>query len=222
MVEGPADPLAPAWASLADEQLLNVRLCNLDLRIDGTDLPLRITRVHAELQARGLVVPHDGISEARFSPDGVPGVAFGSPTMKRRSGVDCMVFLTVQAMNDLHSGRMNVVSVLELLKRPYSGCNPRGLLLARDRSLSKKRLAFPLMVKSLTQEASIGISQASVVDSDDKLNDRVTFIHERIGTAAIVEQHIDGGARGARTDASDDRGGPARLQADVPGTGADR
>ncbi len=222
MVEGPADPLAPAWASLADEQLLNVRLCNLDLRIDGTDLPLRITRVHAELQARGLVVPHDGISEARFSPDGVSGVAFGSPMMKRRPGVDCMVFLTVQAMNDLHSGRMNVVSVLELLKRPYSGCNPRGLLLARDRSLSKKRLAFPLMVKSLTQEASIGISQASVVDSDEKLKDRVAFIHERIGTAAIVEQHIDGGARGARTDASDDRGGPARLQADVPGTGADR
>ena len=79
-----------------------------------------------------------------------------------------------------------------------------------------------MIVKSLTQEASIGISQASVVDSDEKLKDRVAFIHERIGTAAIVEQHIDGGARGARTDASDDRGGPARLQADVPGTGADR
>ncbi len=55
-----------------------------------------------------------------------------------------------------------------------------------------KRLAFPLMVKSLTQEASIGISQASVVDSDEKLKERVAFIHESIGTAAIVEQYIDG------------------------------
>ena len=55
-----------------------------------------------------------------------------------------------------------------------------------------KRLTFPLIVKSLTQEASIGISQASVVDSDEKLKERVAFIHESIGTAAIVEQYIEG------------------------------
>src|SRR4249920_1198106 len=55
-----------------------------------------------------------------------------------------------------------------------------------------KRLAFPLIVKSLTQEASIGISQASVVDSDEKLRERVAFIHDSICTAAIVEQYIDG------------------------------
>src|SRR6266508_3596889 len=103
------------------------------------------------------------------------------------------------------------------LKLSYTGCNPRGLLLARDKSLSKKllayhripvpesevfrigrpirrpkRLTFPLMVKSLTEEASIGISQASVVDTDDKLKERVAFIHESIGTAAIVEQYIEG------------------------------
>ena len=47
-------------------------------------------------------------------------------------------------------------------------------------------------MKSLTQEASIGISQASVVDSDEKLKERVAFIHESIGTAAIVEQYIEG------------------------------
>ncbi len=103
------------------------------------------------------------------------------------------------------------------MKLSYTGCNPRGLLLARDKSLSKKllayhripvpesevfrigrpirrpkRLAFPLIVKSLTQEASIGISQASVVDSDEKFKERVTFIHESIGTTAIAEQYIDG------------------------------
>jgi D-alanine-D-alanine ligase len=55
-----------------------------------------------------------------------------------------------------------------------------------------KRLQFPLIVKSLTQEASIGISQASVVDNDERLKERVTFIHESIGTAAIVEQYIEG------------------------------
>src|SRR4249920_293702 len=55
-----------------------------------------------------------------------------------------------------------------------------------------KRLTYPLIVKSLTQEASIGISQASVVDSDEKLKERVGFIHDSIGTAALVEQYIEG------------------------------
>ena len=128
-----------------------------------------------------------------------------------------IAFNLLEAFDDVTIFDQNVVSHLELLKLPYTGCNPRGLLLARDKSLSKKllsyhripvpefevvrigrpprrprRLAFPLMVKSLTQEASIGISQASVVESDEKLRERVAFIHESIGTAAIVEQYIDG------------------------------
>ena len=111
----------------------------------------------------------------------------------------------------------NVAGYLELLRVPYTGCNPRGLVLARGKDLSKKlvhyhripvpafavfpidrkikrppRLALPLIVKSLSEDASMGIAQASVVDSDDKLAERVTFIHERIGTPAIAEQYIDG------------------------------
>jgi len=111
----------------------------------------------------------------------------------------------------------NVASYLELLRVPFTGCNPRGLVLARGKDLSKKlliyhriplpafavfplrrkirrppRLALPLIVKSLNEDASLGISQASVVDSDEKLAERVTFIHERIGTAAIAEQYIEG------------------------------
>jgi D-alanine-D-alanine ligase len=111
----------------------------------------------------------------------------------------------------------NVASYLELLRVPYTGCNPRGLMLARGKDLSKtlvhshriptpafavfpmgrkvkrpKRLALPLIVKSLSADASIAIAQASVVDSDEKLAERVKFIHERVGTAAIAEQYIDG------------------------------
>ena len=111
----------------------------------------------------------------------------------------------------------NIASFLELMKVAYTGCNPRGLILARGKDLSKTlvhyhriavpafavfpmrrnirrpaRLAFPLIVKSLSADASLGISQASVVDSDDKLQERVTFIHERIGTAAIAEQYVEG------------------------------
>jgi D-alanine-D-alanine ligase len=111
----------------------------------------------------------------------------------------------------------NVASYLELMRIPYTGCNPRGLMLARGKGLSKtlvhyhripvpafavfpKRrkvrrpahLALPLIVKSLSEDGSYGISQASVVDTDDKLAERVSFIHERIGTAAIAEQYIEG------------------------------
>jgi D-alanine-D-alanine ligase len=128
-----------------------------------------------------------------------------------------IAFNLLEGFDDITIFDQNVVSHLELLKLPYTGCNPRGLLMSRDKSLSKKllayhripvpafevfrigrpvrrpkRLAFPLIVKSLTQEASIGISQASVVDSDEKLKERVAFIHESIGTAAIVEQYIEG------------------------------
>jgi D-alanine-D-alanine ligase len=111
----------------------------------------------------------------------------------------------------------NVASLLELMRIPYTGCNPRGLVLSQGKDLSKKllkyhripvpafavfpmrrkvkrppKLEFPLIVKSLIEDASLGISQASVVDNDDKLEERVTFIHERLGTAAIAEQYIDG------------------------------
>ena len=128
-----------------------------------------------------------------------------------------IAFNLLEGFDDVTIFDQNVVSHLELLKLSYTGCNPRGLLLARDKSLSKKllayhriavpefevfrigrpirrpkRLAFPLIVKSLTQEASIGISQASVVDTDEKLKERVEFIHESIRTAAIVEQYIEG------------------------------
>jgi D-alanine-D-alanine ligase len=51
---------------------------------------------------------------------------------------------------------------------------------------------FPLIVKSVFFEASAGISQASVVENAEQLARRVQFIHESLGTAAIVEQFIDG------------------------------
>jgi D-alanine-D-alanine ligase len=128
-----------------------------------------------------------------------------------------IVFNLMEAFADVTTFDQNVVSYLELLRLPYTGCNPRGLVLARDKALSKKllayhripvpeftvvrpgrrptlpkRLTFPLIVKSLFFEASTGISQASVVENDEQLARRVTFIHENLGTAAIVEQFIDG------------------------------
>ena len=128
-----------------------------------------------------------------------------------------IVFNLMEAFAGVTTFDQNVVSYLELLRLPYTGCNPRGLILARDKALSKKLLAyhripvpdftvvrrgrhpqlskklhFPLIVKSLFFEASTGISQASVVENEEQLARRVQFVHESLGSAAIVEQFIDG------------------------------
>jgi D-alanine-D-alanine ligase len=111
----------------------------------------------------------------------------------------------------------HVVSYLELLKQPYTGCNPRGLTIAHDKALTKKilsyhripvpgfavfhmgqkvarphELEFPLFIKSVVEEGSVGISQASVVNDDEKLAERVEFIHRTTGSHAIAEQYIEG------------------------------
>jgi D-alanine-D-alanine ligase len=128
-----------------------------------------------------------------------------------------IVFNLLEAFDNVNLFDQNVVSYLELLRISYTGCSPRGLLLSRDKSLSKKlmayhripvpewavflrerkvrvppRLRFPLIVKSLTHESSIGIAQASVVGDEERLRKRVEFIHESVGTHAIVERYIDG------------------------------
>jgi len=67
---------APWWATLDDEELLDVRICDLGLRVEGSELEERVERLHQELEARGLrLKPHVWLSHEWFSPDGVPGFA---------------------------------------------------------------------------------------------------------------------------------------------------
>jgi D-alanine-D-alanine ligase len=128
-----------------------------------------------------------------------------------------ITFNLLEEFHGIAAYNYSVVTFLELMRRPYTGCNPRGLLLSRDKALSRKILAFhrvpvprfavaamgrklrlprkmtfPLIVKSLTDQGSLGISQDSVVRSDDKLAERVEFIHRHAATDAIVEEYIDG------------------------------
>jgi D-alanine-D-alanine ligase len=111
----------------------------------------------------------------------------------------------------------HVVSYLELMNQPYTGCNPRGLTISHDKALAKmvlayhrihvpafavfhmnrvvkrsKRLKFPLLVKSISEEGSVGIARASIVNDDEKLAERVEFIHRQTKTHAIAEQYIAG------------------------------
>lgn len=111
----------------------------------------------------------------------------------------------------------HVVAYLELLRQSYTGCNPRGMMLSRDKVLSKQilsyhriptpqfavfrqggairipaRLRYPLFVKSATEDASLGISQASIVEDAARLRERIAFIHEHTMTDALVEEYIEG------------------------------
>jgi D-alanine-D-alanine ligase len=128
-----------------------------------------------------------------------------------------LVFHLLMEFQDVAVYQAHVASYLELLRVPYAGCNPRGLLLARDKALSKKilryhripspafdvfplgrtirvprRLGYPRIVKSVDEEASLGIAQASVVHDEEHLRERAAFVHRRLSTDAIAEQYIPG------------------------------
>jgi D-alanine-D-alanine ligase len=128
-----------------------------------------------------------------------------------------IVFNLLEEFDGIVTYDQHVVAFLELLRQPYTGCNPRGLLLSRDKSLCKQLLAFhriptpqftvfgrgvrfrvprklkfPLFVKSTVEDASLGIAQASVVEDAAKLRERVEFVHEQVKSDALVEEFIEG------------------------------
>jgi hypothetical protein len=64
------------WSRLDDQHLLDLRFCDLGLKVEGTWLDERVGEVWAELEARDLrLKPHVWLSTEWFSPDGVPGIA---------------------------------------------------------------------------------------------------------------------------------------------------
>ena len=164
---------------------------------------------------------YDVVTTLREMGHDVQTVGVGSDLAVIRKAVDewkpHIAFNLLEEFDGVAVYDQNVVAYLELLRIPYTGCNPRGLMLARDKALSKKilayhrllvpefavfplgravrrrkRLSFPVIVKSVSQEASLGISQASIVDNEEKLRERVAFIHKSVGTDAIGERYIEG------------------------------
>jgi D-alanine-D-alanine ligase len=126
-------------------------------------------------------------------------------------------FNLLEEFDGIVSYDQHVVAYLELMRQPYTGCNPRGLMLSRDKVLTKQILSYhriptpqfallrrgrriripaglryPLFVKSATEDASLGISQASLVDDPSRLRERIEFIHEHTKSDALVEEFIEG------------------------------
>ena len=111
----------------------------------------------------------------------------------------------------------HIVSFLAMRGVPFTGCGSTGLTLCKHKGISKKilsyhrihtpdfvtiargkriarprRLKFPILVKPLKEEASLGISQASFVETDEQFKERVQFIHEKYDNDVIAEEYIEG------------------------------
>jgi D-alanine-D-alanine ligase len=110
----------------------------------------------------------------------------------------------------------NVAALLNLLDLRYTGSSPAGLMLAGDKALSKKvlsfhgvrspefatvhrgdmewagDLSFPLIVKPPQEDASIGITHASVVHNVQELLSQMSEVQGRFHQPPLVEQFIDG------------------------------
>jgi len=128
-----------------------------------------------------------------------------------------VVFNLLEEFDGLVEQDHHVVSFLELMRQPYTGCNPRGLMLSRDKVLTKQllsyhripspkfaifprgkriqvpaKLRYPLFVKSATDDASLGIAQASICHDASSLRQRIEFVHEQNSSDALVEEYIEG------------------------------
>jgi D-alanine-D-alanine ligase len=111
---------------------------------------------------------------------------------------------------------MNLAAYLELIDKPYTGADPHALYLAQDKSLAKKvfhfhkirtpffavsyrgrldhahDIEFPLIVKPLSEDGSIGIDASSVVESVKELMEKIHYIHEQFDSPALIEEYIEG------------------------------
>jgi D-alanine-D-alanine ligase len=128
-----------------------------------------------------------------------------------------VVFNLVEVFNQKSEFEKNVASVLEMLEIPYTGASSASLFICNNKALTKeilsyhkikvprfhtfyrdhrvwlpKRLRLPVIIKPLCEEASRGISQASVVDNEEAFIERVKFIHENMNMDAIAEEYIEG------------------------------
>jgi len=164
---------------------------------------------------------YDVISTLRdMGHEVIPMGVFDDLGKIRRAIRDYKPHIAFNLLEEFHGNSLydyHIASYMELMRQHYTGCNPRGLMLAHDKALSKKlltfhrintphfvtfplgrkvrvpkRLHFPLIVKSLVEEGSFGLSQASVVYTEEKLLERVHYMHEKLETPAIAEEFIDG------------------------------
>src|ERR1700733_13558247 len=132
-----------------------------------------------------------------------------------KCGADLVFNLTESYAGDDTMDK-NIACFLELLHLPYTGSGPQALSLAQNKSIAKKifdfhkiktpdfatsykgrtdhshDIEFPLIVKPVSEDGSIGIDSGSVVDSVKELMERIHYIHEEFDSPALIEEYIEG------------------------------
>ena len=175
----------------------------------------------AEATAAECRTEFDVVSCLRQSGHDVRPIGIGDSLTELRAAIQDfqpqVCFNLLEEFGGIVTYDQHVVAYLELLRQSYTGCNPRGMMLSRDKVLSKQILAYhriptphfavfrrggairiptalryPLFVKSATEDASLGISQASVVEDAARLTERIGFIHEHTQSDALVEEYVEG------------------------------
>ncbi|HWR14365.1 MAG TPA: ATP-grasp domain-containing protein [Terriglobales bacterium] len=136
-------------------------------------------------------------------------------TALAKCGAD-LVFNLVESYAGDDTKDMNIAAYLDLAGLPYTGSGPHGLFLAQDKAVAKKMFAFhgvntpffamsyrglldhshdikfPLIVKPVAEDGSIGIDTTSVVDSIKDLMEKIHYIHEEFDCPALIEEYIEG------------------------------
>jgi len=127
-----------------------------------------------------------------------------------------LVFNLAESFRGKSALESNVAALLNLLNLRYTGSSPAGLILAGDKTLTKKVLAFhgiqsakfatvfrgqvdwaheinfPLLVKPPQEDASLGITQKSVVNDVKELLDVISTTQQEYQSPVLVEEFIDG------------------------------
>ena len=127
-----------------------------------------------------------------------------------------LVFNLAESFRGKSALESNVAALLNLIDLRYTGSSPAGLILAGDKTLTKKVLAFhgiqsakfatvyrgqvdwagdinfPLLVKPPQEDASLGITQKSIVNNVKELLDVMGGMQEEYESAVLVEEFIDG------------------------------
>jgi len=137
--------------------------------------------------------------------------------LKRLAGVEAdLLFNLVEAFGDDDTKEPHVAAYYDLLGLPYTGSGSRGLALAMDKALAKKVLAFhgvrtpmfatvfrgrldwahdidfPVIVKPVREDGSIGIGFSALAGSIKELMERIDELHADFDHPVLIEQYIDG------------------------------
>jgi D-alanine-D-alanine ligase len=128
-----------------------------------------------------------------------------------------LVWNFVQTFHGTRHFESHIAGVLELCRVPYTGCGHRALMLCQDKALSKEilkhhrvpvapfvvsrrtqplkklsRAIFPVMVKPLAEEGSVGISRDSFAETEEQALARIHFLHGRLKQDVIIERYVWG------------------------------